>query len=152
MAIRNGGTESVRWLALLFVAAGSRRPLTSATVSETVRVRRRKSRWPTREREVKAQKTFDDVVVPEAARLDLRISEASEQLGELRQLHRDRCDWLRVHPEATARLDVIEREMNPVSDMPEIHQELSRLLAPRHERGLHPGMEHGPDLGIDIGL
>ncbi len=46
----------------------------------------------------------------------------------------------------------IDRELNPLSDMPEIHQELRRLLAPRHEPGLNPGMEHGPDLGIDIGL
>jgi hypothetical protein len=104
------------------------------------------------EREVKAQKTFDDVVAPEVARLDLRLSEASEQLEELRQLQQDRCDWLQVHPEATARLDVLEREMNPLTDMPEIHQELSRLLAPRHEPGLHPRIDHGPDLGIDIGL
>jgi hypothetical protein len=46
----------------------------------------------------------------------------------------------------------IDRELNPLSDMPEIHQELSRLLSPRHEPELHPEMEHGPDLGIDIGL
>jgi hypothetical protein len=29
---------------------------------------------------------------------------------------------------------------------------LSRLLAPRHEPELQRGIEHGPDLGIDIGF
>jgi hypothetical protein len=75
-----------------------------------------------------------------------------DRVKELRQLQEDRSSWLRDHPEAAARLQGIDRELNPLSDMPEIHQELRRLLAPRHEPGLNPGMEHGPDLGIDIGL
>lgn len=48
------------------------------------------------------------------------------------------------------RLEAIRQELNPLSEMPQIHQELSRLLVPHHERGLHP--EQGPDLGLDIGL
>jgi hypothetical protein len=58
---------------------------------------------------------------------------------------RDWTTWLREHPEATSQLEAIERELNPLSDMPEIHQELSRLLAPRHEPELQRGIEHGPD-------
>ena len=102
------------------------------------------------DREVKAQRTYDDLVVPEEARLDHQINEMDDRVQELRQLQEDRSSWLREHPEATARLRGIDRELNPLSDMPKIHQELSRLLAPRHEPG-HPGMEQGPDLGIDIG-
>ena len=104
------------------------------------------------DREVKAQRTYDDVVVPEETRLDHHINQMDDRVQELRQLQEDRSNWLRDHPEATARLQGIDRELNPLSDMPEIHQELSRLLAPRHEPVVHPGMEHGPDLGIDIGL
>ena len=73
-------------------------------------------------------------------------------MKELRQQQVDRTSWLREHPEVTSRLDSIERELNPLSDIPEIHQELSRLLAPRHQPDLHRGIDHGPDLGIDIGL
>ncbi len=90
--------------------------------------------------------------MPEETRLDHQIDETDDRVQELRQLQEDRSSWLREHPEATTRLQGIDRELNPLSDMPEIHQELSRLLAPRHEPGVHPGMEHGPDLGIDIGL
>ena len=71
---------------------------------------------------------------------------------ELRQINEDRTTWLRDHPEATSQLEAIERELNPLIDTPEIHQELSRLLAPRHEPELQRGIEHGPDLGIDIGF
>jgi len=103
-------------------------------------------------REAKAQTAYDEVVVPEAIRLDHHIDEIDDRVKELRQLQADRTSWLQEHPEVTSRLDAIERELNPLSDMPEIHQELSRLLAPRHEPELHPGIERGPDLGIDIGL
>jgi hypothetical protein len=75
-----------------------------------------------------------------------------DRVKELRQLQADRTSWLREHPEVTSRLAVIERELNPLSDMPEIHRELSRLLAPHHGPELHRGIDHGPDLGIDIGL
>ena len=73
-------------------------------------------------------------------------------MKELGQLQADRTSWLREHPEVTSRLDAIEWELNPLSDMAEIHQELSRLLAPHHDLEPHPGIERGPDLGIDIGL
>jgi hypothetical protein len=91
-------------------------------------------------------------VVPEAIRLDHHIDEIDDRVTELCQLQAERTSWLREHPEATAQLEAIERELNPLSDLPEIHQELSRLLAPPHEPELRPGIEHGPDLGIDIGL
>jgi hypothetical protein len=71
---------------------------------------------------------------------------------ELRRIDEGRTTWLREHPEATSHLEVIERELNPLIDLPEIHQELSRLLAPRHEPELQRSIEHGPDLGIDIGF
>lgn len=75
-----------------------------------------------------------------------------ERAKELRQVQADRTSWLRHHPEATSRLDVIDRELNPLGDLPDSHPELSRLLAPRHEPELHSGIDQGPDLGIDIGL
>ncbi len=103
-------------------------------------------------REVKAQTAYDEVVVPEATRLDHHIDEMDHRVKELRPLQADRTSWLREHPEVTSQLGAIERELNPLSDMPEIHQELSRLLAPHPEPELHPGIERGPGLGIDIGL
>ena len=104
------------------------------------------------DREAKAQKAYDEVVVPEAIRLDHHIDEMDDRVKELRQLQADHASWLRKHPEVTSRLDAIERELNPLSDVREIHRELSRLLAPRHGPELHRSIDHGPDLGIDIGL
>jgi hypothetical protein len=104
------------------------------------------------DREVKAQRTYDDVVVPEEARLDHQIHEMDDRVQELRQLQEDHSSWLREHPEATARLQSIDRELNPLSDIPEIHHELRCLLPPRPGPELHRGIDHGPDLGIDIGL
>lgn len=90
--------------------------------------------------------------MPEGIRLDHHIDEMDDRVKDLRQLQADRTSWLREHPEVSSRLDAIERELNPLGDLPEIHQELSRLLAPRHEPEVHRGIDHGPDLGIDIGL
>ena len=104
------------------------------------------------EREVKAQRVYVDNVVPEARRLDHQIGEMDDRLKDLCQLQEDRTSWLQEHPEATSRLEAIERELTPVRDMPEIHQGLSRLLAPRREPELQPRINHGPDLGVDIGL
>ena len=66
------------------------------------------------DREVKAQRTYDDVVVPEETRLDHQIDETGDRVQELRQLQEDRSSWLREHPEATARLQGIDRELNPL--------------------------------------
>ncbi len=123
--------------------------------AETANSRRMRRNWrhsahEWTDREAKAQKGYDEVVVPEAARLDHQIDEFGDRVKQLRRMDEDRTTWLREHPEATSQLKAIERELNPLSDMPEIHQELSRLLAPRHEPDLQRGIEHGPDLGIDI--
>jgi conjugative relaxase-like TrwC/TraI family protein len=125
--------------------------------AETAASRRERRHWRHEargwaDREMEAQRTYDLVVVPEAARLDDLIDEMDGRVKELAQLQDDRINWLREHPDATARLDAIDRELNPPRDMPEIHQELSRLLAPRHQPEPQPGHDHGPDLGIDLGL
>jgi conjugative relaxase-like TrwC/TraI family protein len=125
--------------------------------AETANSRRERRRWRHEakawtHREAKAQNAYDDIVVPEATRVDHRIAEMDDRVKELIQLQEDRTNWLRQHPEAAARLDAIDRELNPLRDMPEIHQELSRLLAPRHEPELHRGPDHGRDLGIDVGM
>lgn len=91
-------------------------------------------------------------MTPEATRLDHHIDELDDRVKELRQSEADRTRWLREHREATSQLKAVERELNPLSDVPEIHQELSRLLAPRHQPEVQCGIDHGPDLGIDIGL
>jgi hypothetical protein len=125
-----------------------------AETSDTRRTRRHwrhdAKEWA--DREVKAQTAYDEVVVPEATRLDHHIDEMDDHMKELRQLQADRTSWLREHPEVASRLDAIEGELNPLSDMPTIHQELSRLLTRRRGPELHRGIDHGPDLGIDIGL
>ena len=90
--------------------------------------------------------------MPEAARLDHQIDETGDRVKQLRRVDEDRTTWLREHPEATSQLEAIERELNPLSDVPAIHQDLSRLLAPRNEPDLQRGIEHGPDLGIEIGF
>jgi hypothetical protein len=125
-----------------------------ADTADSRRMRRhwRHSAQDWADREAKAQTGYDDVVVPEAARLDHQSDEIGDRVKQLRRIDEDRTTWLREHPEATSQLKAIERELNPLSDMPEIHQELSRLLAPRHEPDLQRGVEHGPDLGIDIGF
>jgi conjugative relaxase-like TrwC/TraI family protein len=125
--------------------------------AETADSRRMRRHWRRdakewADREAKAQTAYDEVVVPEAIRLDHHIDEMDDRVKELRHQQADRTSWLREHPEVTSRLDSIERELNALSDMPEIHQELSRLLAPRHEPELHRGVDHGPDLGMDVGL
>ncbi|MGH8975491.1 MAG: hypothetical protein ACRD0C_20085 [Acidimicrobiia bacterium] len=112
--------------------------------------RRRADEWAGRE--AGAQKVYDAVVAPEATRLEHRIGDTDDRVMKLRQMQVDRTSWLRTHPEATSRLEAINRELNPLGDMPDIHQDLSRLLAPRHEPELHFGIDDGPDLGIDIGL
>jgi len=124
--------------------------------TETADSRRKRRHWrhdakEWADREVKAQSAYDEVVVPEATRLDHRVAEMDDHVKELRKLQADHNSWLREHPDVTSRLDAIERELNPLSDMPEIHQGLSRLLAPRHEPELHRGLDHGPDFGVDIG-
>ena len=49
-------------------------------------------------REVKAQTAYDEVVVPEAIRLDHHIDEMDDHVKDLRQLQEDRTSWLREHP------------------------------------------------------
>ena len=104
------------------------------------------------DREAKAQSVYDELVVPEADRLNHQIGDMDDHVNELRAHQEDRIAWLNEHPEATRRLEAIRQELNPLSEMPQIHQELSRLLAPRHEPELRPGIAHGPDLGLDVGL
>ena len=103
-------------------------------------------------REAAAQKICDSVARPEAARLDQLIHTLEGQVDELRSHQSDRTKWLTDHPEARSQREALDRELNPLSNMPQLHQELSRILTPRHEPCVGPGNEHGPDLGIDIGL
>lgn len=129
----------------------------AARLADTVDSRRMRRRWRHEakewaDREAKAQKAYDDIVVPEATRVDHRIAETDDQIKEFSQLQEDRTNWLRQHPEAAARLDAIDRGLNPLRDMPEIHRELSSLHTPRHKPELHRDLDHGPDLGIDLGM
>jgi hypothetical protein len=101
-------------------------------------------------REAKARIAYDEIVMPEGLRLDREIDSLNGIVDELRTHQSRRDAWLRAHPEAASRRQALDRELDPLGETPQIHQELSRLLAPRHELQLRP--EHGRDLGIDIGL
>jgi hypothetical protein len=98
------------------------------------------------------EKAYDLVVAPERARLDREIQRIDSRLTAVRTHQADGDTWLREHPEAGSQLKALDREFSPLGDMPQVHQELSWLLAPRHEPELRRGLDHVPDLGIDIGL
>jgi hypothetical protein len=103
------------------------------------------------DREVKAQNIYDEFIVPEAEWLDHQIGATEEQIEELSSYQQERNTWVSKHRDAASRLKAVQGELNPLSEVPQAHQELSRLLAPRHQLE-RPGVERGPDLGIDIGL
>jgi len=103
-------------------------------------------------KEDKAQEVYDELSGPEAARLDRQIKRLDGQVKAVRSHEADRSAWVREHPQATSMLDSLDRESNPLSDMPRLHQDLSRLLAPRHGPELRQGIDHDPDFGIDLGL
>ncbi|MGH8999664.1 MAG: ATP-dependent DNA helicase [Acidimicrobiia bacterium] len=103
-------------------------------------------------REATAQDVYDAVALPEGFRLDQEIERMEQVVDDLRTHQQERDTWLRVHPNAVDRLEALEQEVNPLREMPPIHQELSRLLAPRRTPEVGAEIDHGPDLGIDIGL
>jgi hypothetical protein len=55
------------------------------------------------DREAKAQSVYDELVVPEAERLNHQIGDMDDHANELRAHQEDRIAWLNEHPEATRR-------------------------------------------------
>ena len=98
-----------------------------------------------------AEATYVATVGPHVNRLDQAITLLEEHRGELHTANRQRNGWLASHPEAARRLSRLDRELNPLSQLPEI-EALGRAHAAdiRRAAGIRPpGHDHGVE--IDFG-
>src|SRR5581483_10905794 len=95
------------------------------------------TRWA--DQESAAEAAFALTVEPETRRLDEATTDLYAQRGELGHARREHDAWLADHPEATRRLRALDRELNPLPDVPEVIRDLGRF----HATGLHhdPGVE-----------
>jgi hypothetical protein len=102
-------------------------------------------------REHQAQAVHDQIVGPEADRLDHQISDLEGRHRQLENDRQERNHWLEQHPEAVVRLDALDRELHPLASLPDIEQAVGRVRTTAYERhlGLAPP---APDHGIDLGL
>jgi hypothetical protein len=103
------------------------------------------------DQESTAEAAYLESIVPEARRLDEAISHLEAEREDLHCARRQRSAWLADHPEATRRLRTIDRELNPVPDLPAASQSLNRtqVAGIRRDAGIQPpGHDHGIELDI----
>jgi hypothetical protein len=94
-----------------------------------------------------AEAAYARTVVPETERLDDAIAQLGERRGGLDRARRDRNAWLADHPEATRRLQALDRELNPIPDVPELIRDLGRTHAAGHH---HAAGVQPPSHGIEL--
>jgi hypothetical protein len=83
--------------------------------------------------------------------LDQAITQVDERRDELEKVRQERSAWLSEHPEAVRRLQSLDKELHPLTELPEIH-----ALGQHHGVNLRhaaeiqpPGHSHG--IEIDFG-
>jgi hypothetical protein len=100
-------------------------------------------------RETAAQTAYDHTTAPQAHRLDQISNDLEAERDEARTAQRDRTEWLAQHPEATRRIHQLDRELNPLPDLPDIMRDLGRAQAAslHHDAGIQPpACDHGIEL------
>ena len=101
--------------------------------------------------ECAAETAYVSAVRPEVNRLDGTIAQLEEQRRDLETARHERTEWFADHPEAVRRLRILDRELHPLPELPEI-QALGRHHAAkiRRDAGIRPpGRDHGAE--IDFG-
>jgi hypothetical protein len=111
--------------------------------------RKEATRWA--DEESAAETTFTATVGPEVNRLDQAISHLEQRRDELHIAGQERADWLDEHPEAARRLRSLDRELNPLAELPEI-----QAIGQHHAATLHPdaGIQpprHNHGIELDFG-
>jgi conjugative relaxase-like TrwC/TraI family protein len=125
----------------------------NAETSDSWRDRRhwRKEATYWAEEEAAAEAAYIETVVPEMNRLDQAIRNLGGRYDELKADCQDRNAWIAQHPEVARRLQRLDRELNPLPELPEI-EALGQTYAARIRRyiGIQPpGHDHG--IEIDLG-
>jgi hypothetical protein len=86
---------------------------------------------------------------PEHTRLTAQIDELSGIVGDLRERHEHRIDWLDRHPEALRRLDRLERELDAYRPQP-VQPATQRVIGYEPPSWpVEPELD-GPDLGLSL--
>ncbi len=122
------------------------------TVSDSWRDRRHWRKEATRwaDEESAAEMAYTATVGPEVNRLDQAISRLEERRDDLQITRQQRAAWFDEHPEAARRLRSLDRELNPLPELPEI-QTLGQHHAAnlRRDVGIQPpGYDYGIELDI----
>jgi hypothetical protein len=105
------------------------------------------ARWS--DQETAAQTAYDHTAAPEAHRLDEIVSDLEGHRDQVHTAQRERTEWLAQHPEAARRLHQLDRELNPLPDLPEVIRDLGRTQAAgirRHAGIQPPAHDHGIEL------
>jgi hypothetical protein len=100
------------------------------------------------DQEPAAETDYVATVRPEVNHLDQAISHLEERRAELQTARQERTAWLTEHPEASRRLQSLDRELNPLPERPEI-QALGQHQAANFRRSTgidSPGRDHGIEL------
>lgn len=98
-----------------------------------------------------AERTYAEIVHPEVNHLDQAIGHVEGRREELQTAGRERTAWLANHPEAARRLRSLDRELNPLPELPEVIRDLGRTQMTNLHRDAGIRMP-GRDLGVEIDL
>lgn len=104
--------------------------------------------------EADAQKTWDAVGAPEAARLDETIARLRPQVAAL-AARENLENWLARHPEAALRLQRLDRELTRIDLENRVEPKLRGVVEQRVNRPIDAAIvrrDHGIEPGFDIGL
>jgi hypothetical protein len=104
------------------------------------------ARWS--DQETAAQSAYDHTAAPEAHRLDEIMSDLEGDRDQVHAAQRERTEWLAQHPEAARRLHQIDRELNPLPDLPDVIRDLGRtqVAGVRRDAGIQPPTHDGIEL------